>query len=880
MNTQITPSYQNIIKDDWIVGRQSETSVFYENIAANNPEHSIFVITGPGGIGKTTILNRFETLGKAEGCLIGKCDSETDPINAIGILIKQFKDQGYPLKDVSKTYDTYIKNKNKIINDPDIPKGALEVFVGTATKITVGTIKQTPGAGIALSALDENVAAELTSSLVNYLRKKFNHSQDELNLMISPVQTLSEKLVIEFNKAAIKRKLIFLFDSFEKSHGVFEIWLRSLLFGDFGNLNIKIIFAISGRHSLGREWISISDRSRRVFSTKLSPFDKVDTFSFLNKKQVFNNELCESYYKLAKGIPVLLSLLVSKAQEFEHESPDISDDIVKYFLEKETQLHRETSLLCSVPLKFNRDVLAVILDTSEQEISSAFEWICNQSFVHKKTDGFWYYHDWVRELFLINQHDTTPDKTRETHRKLEGYYRNLRDQVKIIGDTPLRNGRWLNFETQRFYHYLSSSVDIDISEAINSSLTVFHQNFSHFSAWADNLQQVANEIKDNDLKKWAQLLLGLADSWSAADWNGSIKNISRLMEFQELTPENKALAYFSRGFSLSNLGQHEKAFIDYDEAIQLDSNNSIAIARRARVYAMRGDTDKALQDFDLSIKKNNSCAWTFATRGFIYGNAKNLNLALADLTKAIDLDSNYCWALTQRAKIYEEMKEYDLALADWAHAIEVNPNHIGARAFRGEFYRIRGAYDLSLKDFDVALSFINPKLPLTSWLLASRGEVHRVLGHFAQAIKDLSYSNELRKDNVWTMSRLGTAYGQNREYDKAKEILDRVVEISPNNDWALAWRGELCRQIGEIENAVVYFSKAIDQNEKRARSDKDRFSWAYKQRGITFEMLGKFQEALNDLNKALILEPTYDLKDKIRLISANLAKNVENPVSG
>jgi tetratricopeptide (TPR) repeat protein len=86
MTAQTVPDYLAIIKDDWIVGRQSESSVFYNNIIESNPEYSIFIITGPGGIGKPTLLRWFEILGKAEQCLIGKCDAETE--NAISCFSK------------------------------------------------------------------------------------------------------------------------------------------------------------------------------------------------------------------------------------------------------------------------------------------------------------------------------------------------------------------------------------------------------------------------------------------------------------------------------------------------------------------------------------------------------------------------------------------------------------------------------------------------------------------------------------------------------------------------------------------------------------------------------------------------------------------------
>ena len=50
------------------------------------------------------------------------------------------------------------------------------------------------------------------------------------------------------------------------------------------------------------------------------------------------------------------------------------------------------------------------------------------------------------------------------------------------------------------------------------------------------------------------------------------------------------------------MGRSEEALADFDHAIELDANNSWAIASRGETYRMLGRYEEALADFNCGVK--------------------------------------------------------------------------------------------------------------------------------------------------------------------------------------------------------------------------------------------------------------------------------------
>ena len=70
---------------------------------------------------------------------------------------------------------------------------------------------------------------------------------------------------------------------------------------------------------------------------------------------------------------------------------------------------------------------------------------------------------------------------------------------------------------------------------------------------------------------------------------------------------------------------------------------------------------------------------------------------------------------------------------------------------------------------------------------------------------------------------------------------------SPQNDWIRT--GEAYMTQWDFNQAIFFFSKAIEENPNLAE--------AYLHRSKAFLMINKYQEAMNDHQKALVIDPKF-----------------------
>ncbi|GHU59519.1 hypothetical protein FACS1894133_6470 [Clostridia bacterium] len=95
----------------------------------------------------------------------------------------------------------------------------------------------------------------------------------------------------------------------------------------------------------------------------------------------------------------------------------------------------------------------------------------------------------------------------------------------------------------------------------------------------------------------------------------------------------------------------------------------------------------------------------------------------------------------------------------------------------------------------------------------------------------------------------GVLYGQVGEYDEAIANYTKAIELNP--DYAMAYnsRGFAYRNLGEYDKAIADYTKAIELKPDYAR--------AYFNRGYAFDDKGEYDKAIADYTKAIEFKPDY-----------------------
>jgi tetratricopeptide (TPR) repeat protein len=160
-----------------------------------------------------------------------------------------------------------------------------------------------------------------------------------------------------------------------------------------------------------------------------------------------------------------------------------------------------------------------------------------------------------------------------------------------------------------------------------------------------------------------------------ADYTAAIKLDSGSYEFDPTL--HFANAYFGRANVEFQTGNNESAIADFDSALSLMPNHSIAMLNKARALVNVHRVDSAIFWYTRAIATLSPKEYGGAQERGYLGRGVAFNLigqpdsAIVDLTKALELDSNDYYAHFHRGNAYKALKKYPQAIADYTSALSL-----------------------------------------------------------------------------------------------------------------------------------------------------------------------------------------------------------------
>lgn len=379
--------------------------------------------------------------------------------------------------------------------------------------------------------------------------------------------------------------------------------------------------------------------------------------------------------------------------------------------------------------------------------------------------------------------------------------------------------------------------------------------------------------------------------------------------------QNRPETYnYKRGVEAIQNEKSEEALDFFNKDLAENPKNGYSYSWVAWLHLNDEEYGRALTAADLAIKllpKKDAEYMIFAytTRAGVYLHLADTTKAISDYTAAIKVNPEEPSSYKQRAQIYYEQGRYDLADADYQKMIELKPGDVMGYMGKGRNANDQKRWDDAIKLFDYVEKLANDY----SSVYAFRAEAYIGKEKWNEATDDLIKSlaidwdrkalymlSELKEpaftmmvskmkiqaakspnDTQWPYL-VGTIYEQNKEYEKAVKAYSdaNAKEISPVTYYRMSVchfaLGDFESSMGDIDNALnidsldedymsykanIYYEmgkplQAINQWTKVLSHYPDSY-WAYYRRGWFRKIIGDYDNALEDLSMAIILEPTY-----------------------
>lgn len=757
------------------VGREEQLRIFEENFRSEIPQWMVLSVTGEGGVGKSTLLKRYTELAPSPEIAsnVVQCtDRHLFPVEVMGAIAEQLARKGIARKEFDERYKKYLETRQQIESDPAAPRGMVDVVTRGVTDFAVKSLRRAPGVGVFADYVDEKAAGDAMVELTRYAITRWGN-KDEVQLVREPEKTLTPLFVNLLNDAAEQKRLIVMFDVFERTAGTLSTWLLNLFNCEYGDLSSSTFFIVSGRDPLEQHWTELAGMIAHI---TLEPFTAEETRQYLANRQITDEALVRQIHLDTGGLPVLVELLAGANPQPGQPLPDVSQKAVERFLQwTPDEPKRRAALLASIPRQFNQKILATVL---QEDAATLFYWIATQSYIRSDNERGWFYHERVRELMLRYLNKATPEESVRAHQSLAEYFTARQSTLSLEAEKAYQSDTWRRWEVERVYHAWSASQEPGWSELFRAFMAalLYRRRFAgHLARVAG---QVVAELRLRALEDRVASFAHLITAYENDEHDQVLKHLNSFQAWIHELPEVGFAYWFVRGATYLQMRQTEKALDDLDRAIQLDENFTRALALRGATHLLMGQTEKASVDFDRVIQLDENYAEVIADLREGYRELGQAEKALADAERQAvmaraDAKRVYGRAVMAMVDVYRAFGQDEQVLAYLDQVIQLDENNAWQLAIRGGAYQQMGQYEKALADLDRAIQLDES----FAWAIASRGETYRLMGHNLEAVEDFTTSLMDRKPYIGTLTRRAAAYLALQRVEDAHKDLEQALSL-------------------------------------------------------------------------------------------------------
>ena len=210
-----------------------------------------------------------------------------------------------------------------------------------------------------------------------------------------------------------------------------------------------------------------------------------------------------------------------------------------------------------------------------------------------------------------------------------------------------------------------------------------YSNYIHELETINDTQRPVLQQKRNNMLGTTKRIAPISDGrLSAAEltniavemWtDDSSTDVDLVMEYLEAAIKqniNYDNADHNRGIVFYNLGDYDKATIDYTKAIEINSKNAVAYFHRGKAWANKKEPNKAIIDFNKAIILEPHFTEAYGSRGNTWTDLGIYEKAISDYSKVIELNPLDGVAYNNRGFVWLYKGYYKKACDDWEKACE------------------------------------------------------------------------------------------------------------------------------------------------------------------------------------------------------------------
>lgn len=842
-----------------VIGRQREIQQFRLNYLFDVPQTLLFVLQGPSGVGKSTLLQQYCEIAQEHGVLTAVVSRQDTTLpqalsilEAMTALETQLSVAGTPLTTFKEVSQEYLHALETIEADPDAPGHVWDLLGG---------------------AMDEDAWASRAWN--EYLTRTFPLRRSAL--IRDPVGSLTERFVQDLNAWAMVRRMVLCFDDWHTiADGTMapnlNTWLLDLLAS--GDLSTSVWFVLASQAPLPPTWEALSSLTTTF---ELSPLNSEACHTLLKHQGVTDADRSTRYIRRSQGNPLQLTML-AVGSENGTSAPAVESYIDSLAPELQTAV-----LKSAAARHLNEEVLTALLGEAAAPVQA---WRDKSPLVVVSRSS-WAFHAAVRDQVIALARERLGAEWEAAHRKLFAYYR---QQLELRGtEQAYLDAAWRRDKLEALYHDLIAG---DEREAMDRVLASFLHGIRHFYPWAGAVVQTWEEAAharpaSPEVHAWAAKMQNGWRALANQQWQEALAFIEEVQSTERWTPEvNEMLTtvgqLIAARLALPPKTADVKDLETAETSEQVVENAVEAMTRLpetppplsvAPLETSQGDeeistvaepatcedptsvlapskeaaeaADKSAVMVETTESTDRHAAVEACTQANGYLDDGAYEAAIRAYDRALRLDVDYVAAYYNRGVAYVRIGALDSAITDFTHVIKLAPEQAQAYRQRGLVYARKGEFARAIEDYDAALERTSE---VTS-IIYDRANAHFRLGAYDRAIEDYTAALAQDANHVEAHLNRGLAYAALGDYPEALRDYNRAIALAPERPIAYSHRGQAYARLGRYTEALADYDRALALN--------PRYAVAHNNRGLLYVKIEAYPEAMEAYQRAMALEPDW-----------------------
>ena len=325
---------------------------------------------------------------------------------------------------------------------------------------------------------------------------------------------------------------------------------------------------------------------------------------------------------------------------------------------------------------------------------------------------------------------------------------------------------------------------------------------------------------------------------------GELKEAIAILKEKVLENPLNMEAYPHLIHALSLNGEEAKAWFFLQKAENIDSQNAMLLANKARLLLRKKDINGAFETIQISLNKNRNSAFALLILSNIFRVKGIIDKAKLAVDLSIKAEPKYAEAYAFRAMLNQHNRDMDMALADIKNALILKP-HLADMldTFISEKNR-KEIIDMIEQMLNHISKDKQPKL------LTKLGEYRYANGDITDAINCFELALKINPNLANVHKKIANLFTMKIDtLDNAIKHYNKAMSINPNDF-------ELFNNIAAIL-VIQKKEKLAIENYKKALVLNPTAIKVYDNLANLLMQEKRFDEAFEILEKALSIEPNY-----------------------